>query len=75
MFGIDPVLIDEINLLKTINPNEIKPILDPKSAAINGATLLRNKIATARNVPSIEPKAFQSDFRYPFTIAREVLYI
>ena len=63
VFGIVPVLIDEINLLKTISPNEIKPIFDPKIAPINGATPLMNKIRIATDVPKMDPKAFQRDLR------------
>ena len=58
-----------------MSTNETKPIFDPNSAAINGATLLSSKITIARNVPISEPNAFQRDFRYPFTNAVAVLYI
>jgi hypothetical protein len=63
VLGIVPVLTDEITLLKTISPNEIKPTFDPKIALMNGATPLRNKIRIAINVPKMDPKAFQRDFR------------
>ena len=55
--------MDEITLLKTISPNEIKPIFDPKIALMNGAIPLMNKIRIATHVPKMDPKAFQRDFR------------
>ena len=63
VFGIVPVLIDEITLLKTMNPNASKPIFDPKIAQINGATPVMKRIRIATNVPKMEPKAFQRDLR------------
>ena len=63
VFGIVPVLTDEMTLLKTISPNEINPIFDPKIALMNGTTPLMNKIRIATHVPKMDPNAFQRDFR------------
>jgi len=63
VFGIVPVLIDEITLLKTMNPNASKPIFDPKKTLINGATPVMKRIRIAANVPKMDPKAFQRDLR------------
>ena len=62
MLGRELVLSEAITLLIAINPNAIKPVVDPINAVSMGSTPVVISSMIAKIVPGIDPNAFQRDF-------------
>ena len=73
--GSELVLSEAITLLIAINPNAIKPVVDPNSALTMGSTPVVINSMTAEIVPGIDPNAFQRDFWYPLNSSELFWYI
>lgn len=73
--GSELVLSEAITLLIAINPNAIKPVVDPNSALTMGSTPVVINSMIAKIVPGIDPNAFQRDFWYPLNSSELFWYI
>ena len=73
--GSELVLSEAITLLIAINPNAIKPVVDPNSALTMGSTPVVINSMIAKIVPGNDPNAFQRDFWYPLNSSELLWYI
>jgi hypothetical protein len=62
VFGIPPVLTEEINRLANTSKNETKAKVEPDNAPRIGTIPVATKRATANMAPMTEPNALCNDF-------------